>query len=104
MKQLTFVLYLLLQLSGYSQTDTLRVDLHELSIDLRTCECLLFSNCRHFSYQLPTDWKRADSLFIGNQDSIYFILSDRGKVKITGYKTPGEMLSGKSISTTTNLN
>jgi hypothetical protein len=88
MKKLTFAFYLLFQLFGYTQTDTVRIDLHEMSIDLRTCECLLFSNCRQLSYPAPANWKRADSLFIGNQDTIYFTLSDSGKVKIAGYKTP----------------
>ena len=91
MKLLTLILVSFIHHVGHSQTDTIRVDLDEMSIDFRTCECLLFGGCRKFSFPVKADWKRADSLFIGNQDTICFVLEDHGIVKIEGCKkTEGE--------------
>ena len=95
MKLLTFILFILIHLFGFSQSDTIHVDLNEMSIDLKTCECILFGGCRQYSYPGSESWKRADSLFIGNQDTVYFVLEDNGEIKIEGNKKPKGEVYGK---------
>lgn len=94
MKILTLILFFNIHLFGLSQTDTIRVDIDELSVDFKTCECILFGNCRKYSYPVKADWTRADSLFIGNSDTIYFLLKDHGVTKIEGYKLPQSEVYG----------
>ncbi|MFN6086992.1 MAG: hypothetical protein ACK476_18950, partial [Fluviicola sp.] len=62
MKKSTLILFLFINLIGFSQIDTVKVDLADMSINFKTCECTLFGNCRTYSYPIPKDWKRADSL------------------------------------------
>lgn len=95
MKTLTIIWSIFVHSVGFSQTDTIRVDLHDLSINFKTCECFLFGGCRSYSYPVKADWKRADSLFICNQDTIYFVLTDHGLVKIEGLKKPEGEACGK---------
>lgn len=95
MKTLTFILYFITPLFSNSQADTIRVNVEEMSIDRKTCECILFRNCREFSYPVSSYWKRSDSLFIGNQDTIYFILMNHGTVILEGNKQPKGQVFGK---------
>jgi hypothetical protein len=97
MKIAKLILFLLIYNNCFSQIDTVKVDLADMSINFKTCECTLFGNCRTYSYPIPKDWKRADSLFIGNIDTIYFVLKDHGKTKIEGYKLPDREAFGKIL-------
>ena len=97
MKILTLILFFNIQLFGLSQIDTIRVEIDELSIDLKTCECILFGGCRKFSYPVKADWKITDSLFIGNSDTIYFLLKDHGVTIIEGHKLPESEVYGKVL-------
>lgn len=87
MKVLPFLLLLICHI-GFSQTDTVRVDIEEMSINFKTCECILFGGCRSYSFPSSKYWKSADSLFISNSDTIYLLLSDHGVLKIEGAKLP----------------
>lgn len=97
MKILTLLLFLSIHLFSFSQIDTIRVGIDQLSIDLKTCECILFGDCRKYSYPVKADWKRADSLFIGNSDTVYFIVKDHGVTKIKGLKLPESEVYGEVL-------
>jgi hypothetical protein len=55
-------------------------------LDFKTCDCILFSSCHRFSYPEIGRWKKADSLFVYNKNTIYFTLAENGIVRIEGYK------------------
>jgi hypothetical protein len=94
MKILISILFVIFYHVVFSQSDTIQVNIAEMSIDFKTCECILFGDCRKYSHPVKADWKKADSLFIGNSDTIYFLLQDHGVTKIEGHKLPESEVYG----------
>lgn len=95
MKSLISFLFVFVYFSGHAQDDTLIFDVEELSIDFKTCECVLFHDCRSYSYPGETDRNKADSLFIENNDTVFVVLRVNGVPRIEGYKLPKDGIHGK---------